>query len=386
MVSCKTPGTLKFSLSLSPHQLMEILDDPRNAELIAWLPHGRAFVIYRKREFAADVLPKYFQKFAKYSSFTRKLNRWGFVRVTRGPETGAYYHPLFRQNEGRLVLQMTCHSSISQNNNNAASSSKRANADSVGGSTAEASEPPSASMMMYPNNVNSSYGYASYNYLHPNAFAPMDHPSQQSYGPYGYDPPGGMLPPNAAGGPHAPYNHASSGMYPPHHQYPLMGAPAPYPMFPSSHNMMEGYGSYDEKQQQYSDSMLMARRNADPQQAQPYPNYHGGDDAHLMPPMDERGYFHGHKMKGVPSSFRPARKGQPQAPYYAPYAAGGVEGGPYSNMEDEEAERMRAASLSVDDSEAPRPNREEENALYSPAVRRPPAAYYGAHEGRRNEY
>ena len=94
---------------------MDMLDDPQNAEMMAWLPHGRAFAIYRKREFASDVLPKYFQKAAKYSSFTRKLNRWGFIRVTRGPETGAYYHPLFRRNERRLVLQMTCHTATSTN-------------------------------------------------------------------------------------------------------------------------------------------------------------------------------------------------------------------------------------------------------------------------------
>lgn len=362
---------------------MEILDDPRNAELIAWLPHGRAFVIYRKREFASDVLPKYFQKFAKYSSFTRKLNRWGFVRVTRGPETGAYYHPLFRQNEGRLVLQMTCHSSVSQSNNNNASS-KRGNADGASGTAAaDSNEPPPSSMMMYPNSVNSSYNYASYNYPHPNAFTPMDHPSQQhGYGPYGYDPPGG-------GG---PYSHSSSsGMYPPlNHQYPLMGAPSPYPMFAASHNMMEGYGSYDEKQPPYSsNSMLMPQRNVDPQSSQPYsgmnhPNYHSGDDAHLMPPMDERGYYHesSGKMKGVPSSFRPARKGHP--PFYPPYSGGGAEGGPYGSLEEEEPERMRSAALPpVDDSEMSRRNRTEENALYSPAVRRPPpAAYYGAPEGR----
>jgi HSF-type DNA-binding len=91
-------------------QLMEVLDNEQNADIIGWLPHGRAFVIYRKQDFETDVLPKYFYKQSKYSSFTRKLNRWGFVRVTRGPETGAYYHRCFKRGEHRLCMQMSCHS------------------------------------------------------------------------------------------------------------------------------------------------------------------------------------------------------------------------------------------------------------------------------------
>jgi HSF-type DNA-binding len=65
---------------------MEILDDPENADVLSWLHHGRGFVIYRKKAFEQRLLPKYFSKQSKYSSFTRKLNRWGFSRVTRGPE------------------------------------------------------------------------------------------------------------------------------------------------------------------------------------------------------------------------------------------------------------------------------------------------------------
>jgi len=52
-------------------------------------------------------LPKYFKE-SKYTSFTRKLNRWGFSRVTRGPEAGAYYHPYFQRGNLRRTLLMTC--------------------------------------------------------------------------------------------------------------------------------------------------------------------------------------------------------------------------------------------------------------------------------------
>jgi hypothetical protein len=65
---------------------MEILDDPENSDTLSWLQHGRGFVIYRKKAFEQRILPRYFNKHSKYSSFTRKLNRWGFSRVTRGAE------------------------------------------------------------------------------------------------------------------------------------------------------------------------------------------------------------------------------------------------------------------------------------------------------------
>jgi hypothetical protein len=89
---------------------MEILDNDENTEIITWLPHGRGFVILRKKAFEQSILPKYFHKQSKYSSFTRKLNRWGFVRVTRGAEAGAYYHQFFRRDGHALVMQMSCSS------------------------------------------------------------------------------------------------------------------------------------------------------------------------------------------------------------------------------------------------------------------------------------
>ena len=61
---------------LFPQKLMEILTDPENQKAISWLPSGTAFVIHDRDMFAESVMPKYFSRQAKYSSFTRKLNRW----------------------------------------------------------------------------------------------------------------------------------------------------------------------------------------------------------------------------------------------------------------------------------------------------------------------
>ena len=104
-----------------PQRLMRILSDPSISAIITWLPHGRSFVIIQQEVLAIEVLPRYFPESAsssskansasaacKYPSFTRKLNRWGFRQVTRGPDAGAFHHKFFRRDEPRLCLQMIC--------------------------------------------------------------------------------------------------------------------------------------------------------------------------------------------------------------------------------------------------------------------------------------
>lgn len=123
---------------------MGILSNPDHEPIVSWLPHGNGFMIHKKKEFAEEILPKYW-KASKFTSFvriidsrsmapllcsmkrtnlthnvrfssslslsqTRKLNRWGFSRAPRGPETGAYFHKLFRRDKPELCLQMTSNS------------------------------------------------------------------------------------------------------------------------------------------------------------------------------------------------------------------------------------------------------------------------------------
>jgi hypothetical protein len=65
-----------FRAKIFPQRLMELLADDRNSDCISWLPHGRAFIIRNRKLFAEKVMPKFFPRKSKYSSFTRKLNRW----------------------------------------------------------------------------------------------------------------------------------------------------------------------------------------------------------------------------------------------------------------------------------------------------------------------
>lgn len=50
---------------------------------VAWLEDGKSFVIRKPDEFTRTVVPKFFKP-TKFSSFTRKLYRWGFRQVNRG--------------------------------------------------------------------------------------------------------------------------------------------------------------------------------------------------------------------------------------------------------------------------------------------------------------
>ena len=122
--STTTPGggsarpasaSLPNSRDIFPQRLMRILSDKDVHHIITWLPHGRAFVIVEPEELAEKVLPKHFPESCtsgnqkcKYPSFTRKLNRWGFRQVTRGPDAGAFHHGLFLRDAPQLCLQMIC--------------------------------------------------------------------------------------------------------------------------------------------------------------------------------------------------------------------------------------------------------------------------------------
>jgi hypothetical protein len=90
-----------------PMKLFEVLESGKYEGIVSWLPGGKAFIITDKKRFASDILPKYFKQ-SQFTSFTRKLSRWKFVRVPRGPYIGAYYHKLFRRDHKVLCKIMTC--------------------------------------------------------------------------------------------------------------------------------------------------------------------------------------------------------------------------------------------------------------------------------------
>jgi len=88
-----------FPLKL--YMIMGELQSIGKGNIITWLPHGRAFCIRNNDLLVKEVLPEYFKN-CKMSSFYRQLNLYGFLRLTTGRDTGAYYHESFLR--GRAFL------------------------------------------------------------------------------------------------------------------------------------------------------------------------------------------------------------------------------------------------------------------------------------------
>lgn len=59
-----------------PAKLHYILSNPKYQDLIAWLPHGRAWRILKPKAFEKRVIPKLFRS-AKYASFMRQVSLHG---------------------------------------------------------------------------------------------------------------------------------------------------------------------------------------------------------------------------------------------------------------------------------------------------------------------
>lgn len=78
------------------HKLHAMLDEVEQlglSHIVSWQPHGRCFVVHKSRDYE-KILPKFF-KLTKISSFQRQLNLYGFRRITKGVDKGAYYHDCF---------------------------------------------------------------------------------------------------------------------------------------------------------------------------------------------------------------------------------------------------------------------------------------------------
>jgi hypothetical protein len=86
-----------------PEKLMQAMLDNGDDSIVAWLPDGKSFVVVDADLFCSKVL-----KESKYSSFVRKLHRWGFMRLTSGTGTDCFYHPLFQKKQKDLASTIHC--------------------------------------------------------------------------------------------------------------------------------------------------------------------------------------------------------------------------------------------------------------------------------------
>jgi len=98
-----------------PITLMNILDDGELSSIISWIPSSsggahddpRAFVITDRRKFARVVMPRFFKKDTKYSSFARRLKRWSFSHKYTGKcSIYSHSHSMFVKGNRSLCLLM----------------------------------------------------------------------------------------------------------------------------------------------------------------------------------------------------------------------------------------------------------------------------------------
>lgn len=94
-------------------QLMYALDCGEYANVISWSDDGKSFNIKDRSALEQVVLPEIF-RVAKFSSFLRKLYRWGFVRLRNKGSSGtndSYINPDFTRGDHASCEMIRCTSS-----------------------------------------------------------------------------------------------------------------------------------------------------------------------------------------------------------------------------------------------------------------------------------
>eukprot|EP00544_Gedaniella_sp_CCMP2646_P015722 CAMPEP_0202482960 /NCGR_PEP_ID=MMETSP1361-20130828/2308_1 /ASSEMBLY_ACC=CAM_ASM_000849 /TAXON_ID=210615 /ORGANISM="Staurosira complex sp., Strain CCMP2646" /LENGTH=431 /DNA_ID=CAMNT_0049111057 /DNA_START=93 /DNA_END=1388 /DNA_ORIENTATION=- len=100
------PKQRKRHVKSFPQKLMETINEYYDENIIAWLPDGKSFVVVDPDLFVENVLSQTF-KGGKYSSFVRKLNRWGFSRLISGTGMDCFHNPLFQRDRPELCGLIT---------------------------------------------------------------------------------------------------------------------------------------------------------------------------------------------------------------------------------------------------------------------------------------
>jgi hypothetical protein len=87
--------------------MLEDMATVGDESIVSWQPHGKAFRVHLPYAFARTVMPCYFKQ-TKYKSFQRQLHIYGFHRICKGVDKGAYCHSLFMRSNKSTSVLMSC--------------------------------------------------------------------------------------------------------------------------------------------------------------------------------------------------------------------------------------------------------------------------------------
>jgi hypothetical protein len=88
---------------------MSLLLDEEYSKIVTFLPDDQSFGIINAKVFADEVMPKVFG-IRTFSSFVRKLTRWGFERIMekKTHDVDVFRHDLFRKNDWKSCANIKC--------------------------------------------------------------------------------------------------------------------------------------------------------------------------------------------------------------------------------------------------------------------------------------
>lgn len=79
--------------------LYQMVDDPKNKEVVGWYRSGLCFEIRDKHRFTEELLPDYYTH-SNFASFHRQLNMYHFQKTNKqGSTTMRFGHPFFKKGD-----------------------------------------------------------------------------------------------------------------------------------------------------------------------------------------------------------------------------------------------------------------------------------------------